>query len=146
MLGRFCRGIWLGDPFLASDDEGGHHETQPITTFSNVKKIKSLSLLVGGAAFLPKSQAAETCEIKETRGEQHTGSWADQGWLLTLAGLVCFLHFLKEMGWELAKKLFSKKEQLKVKLLDDQASLPTRASSQAAGWDFGFVMLCGAEA
>ena len=26
-------------------------------------------------------------------------------------------------------------EQLKVKLLDDQASLPTRASSQAAGWD-----------
>ena len=135
VLSRFCRGIWLGDPSLAVNDEGGRCETQVIATSPNVKMLKSLSLLVAGAALLPQSRAAETCEIKETRGEQTTGSWADQGWLLMLAGLVCFLHFIKEMGWELAKKLFSKKEQLKVKLLDDQASLPTRASSQAAGWD-----------
>ena len=101
----------------------------------NVKVIKALSLLAAGAALLPGAQAAETCERRENSGEDNAASWADQGWIVLLAGLVCLLHFLKDLGWELFKRLLTKGESMKVTLLNDQASLPVKGTPGAAGWD-----------
>lgn len=83
---------------------------------------------------LPGAHASETCEKRVTQ-EDHESSWRDQGWILLLAGLVCLLHFIKELGWELVKRLISKGESLKVTLLNDQATLPVKGSQGAAGWD-----------
>ena len=54
---------------------------------------------------------------------------------MMLAGLVCLLHFVKDLGWSLAKKLLSKEETLKVTLLNDQAHLAVKGMAQAAGRD-----------
>ena len=134
-LNRFCEGVWLGCSSMKADDQGGPCEVHVLESATNVRVLKSISLLAVGAALLPTTQAAETCEIKETRGEDAASSWADQGWVLLLAGLVCLLHIIKDVGWEMAKRLCGRKDQLKVKLLSEQASLPSRMSTNAAGWD-----------
>ena len=60
------------------------------------------------------AQAAEACAADEceasgdAQGSSSTGSWADQGWLVFLAGLVCFLHVVMDVGWHYAKKLLFK--------------------------------------
>lgn len=135
VMNHFCQGVWLGDPSLRSDDQGGREERLPVVNSTNLKMLKSLSLLAAGAALLPGPTASETCEIKEARNDAESGSWADQAWLVMLAGLVCLLRVIKDLGWELVKRVFGRREQLKVKLLSDQASLPVMASSQAVGWD-----------
>ena len=129
-LNRFCDGVWLGGPSLRADLQGRQEQSQVINHPVNVKILKAVSLLAAGAALLPRAQAAEVCEVTEARG-----SWADQGWTLVLAGLVCIIHFVKDLGWGLLKRLMSKEESLKVTLLNDQASLPVKGTSEAAGWD-----------
>lgn len=85
--------------------------------------LKSLSLSAIGASLLPSADAVETHETKVTGGDGESSSWADQGWLLLLAGLVCLLHIIKDLGWELAKRLLGQRDHLKVKLLDDKPLL-----------------------
>lgn len=129
-LSRFCEGVWLGGPSLRAEVQGRQKQVQVINNPVNAKVLKAVSLLTVGAALLPGAQAAEVCEAAETKG-----SWADQGWILVLAGLVCILHLVKDLGWELLKRLLSKEDSLKVTLLNDQASLPVKATAEAAGWD-----------
>lgn len=75
---------------------------------------KSVSLLAAGASLLPVSQAAEHCEAGEARHSSSTsGLWADQGWLLLvllLAGLVCLLHVVKDLGWEMVRRWWLRRE------------------------------------
>ena len=117
VMNHFCQGVWLGDPSLRSDDQAGREERLPVVNSTNLKMLKSLSLLAAGAALLPGPTASETCEIKEARNDAESGSWADQAWLVMLAGLVCLLRVIKDLGWELVKRVFGRREQLKVKLL-----------------------------
>ena len=86
-LSRFCRGVWLGSSILNSEDQGGAREIHVVETDASIKVMKSISLLAAGAALLPTVHAAESCEIKETRGGSETGMWAEQGWLVMLAGV-----------------------------------------------------------
>ena len=140
-LGRFCRGIWLGGPDLGGDEPRHPKDKKALLCPVNGQMMKSMSLMAAGLPLLPGAHASDTCETKETRGE--TGSWADQGWILLLACLVCVLHFIKELGWELCKRLLSKEESLKVTLLNDQAILPCKGSRDAAGWDLASTVEVG---
>ena len=134
-LDRFCQGVWLGTLELVTKDFEKRGDSHCVGTIENSKALRALSLLAVGAAMLPGAQAAGTHGTKETRGEVEEGGWGDQAWILLLAGLVCLLHMAKEMGWELFRRLFARKESLKVFLLNDQATLPVQGSSGAAGWD-----------
>ena len=63
----------------------------------------------------------------------------DLGWLL-LAGLVCLLHFIKEVGVDMVRRLLAGQENFKVKLLHDDAVAPQKGSGEAAGWDLSTTM------
>ena len=140
-LGRFCRGVWLGGPSLSTGEQEKEKSVTVLANPTGSQVIKSMSLLAAGVALLPGAQASETCERKVTE-EDRNASWGDQGWILLLAGLVCVLHFIKELGWELVKRLISKGESLKVTLLNDEATLPTKGSPGAAGWDLASPVHC----
>ena len=84
---------------------------------------------------LPGVQAAEVCRAGERCPTSETSLWADQGWLVLLAGLVCLLHVLKDLGWHWVKRLITKEDTLKVKIMSENASLPIKGSPDAAGWD-----------
>ena len=138
-LARFCRGVWLGSPTLGAD-EVHTKETTLLHSPANAKVLKSISLLATGLAMVPTAAASETCEIRESRDSAESGSWADQGWILILAGLVCILHLVKDLG-ELVKRFVKKGECAKVTLLDEKAALPVRGTPGAAGWDLAAMEL-----
>ena len=131
-LSRFCDGIGLGDPSVTNTPV-----SKEVMSASpqRVEMLKSISLLAAGASLLPVTQAAETCEATNPQENTGGGLWSDTGWLLLLAGLVCLLHIIKDVGWNVAKCMLSPREVLKVKILDDQATLPSRGTEEAAGWD-----------
>ena len=134
-LGRFRQGIGLGDAEDKFKTKEGDKGTYQFALAESQAVVKSLSLVALGASMLPGGQAAEVCGVGERCPARETSLWADQGWLVLLAGLVCLLHMLKDLGWYWVKRLTTNEDTLKVKVMSENASLPVKGSPDAAGWD-----------
>lgn len=83
---------------------------------------------------------AEVCEKGDFPAQPTSSMMGDLGWLVLLAGLVCLLHMLKDLGLELVRRLVAGKDCIKVKLLEEEATVPHRGSPGAAGWDLSTSM------
>ena len=134
-LSRFCRGVGLGDAEEKFMSMMGEKNTYQFPSLEQQAVVKSLSLLAIGASMLPGANASEVCKAGEECPQKDANLWADQGWVLLLAGLVCFLHVVKDLGWLWVKRLITKEDTMRVKFMSDSASLPVKGSSDAAGWD-----------
>ena len=107
-----------------------------------VRVSRCMAMLMAGASLLPHGAASEVCEKGELTSQGGSSMFGDVGWLVLLAGLVCILHMVKDLGLEVLKRLIVGKESLKVKLLDDEATLPQKGSPGAAGWDISTAVKC----
>lgn len=81
-----------------------------------------MAMMLAGASLLPKGAASEVCEKGESAVPVNTSMMGDLGWLVLLAGLVCLLHMMKDLGVNMVKRLVSGKENLKVKVLSEEAT------------------------
>lgn len=99
-----------------------------------------MAMMLAGASLLPQGAASEVCEKGEEIRPTGASLFRDIGWLVLLAGLVCLLHLMKDLGLEIVRRLVARKECLKVKLLDEAATLPSKGSPGAAGWDVSTSM------
>lgn len=117
-------------------------EVKTLAAGESVKLSRCIAAMLTGASLLPQGEASEVCEKVEFPTTQTSSFAGDLGWLVFLAGLVCLLHFIKDVGLVIVKRLMSGKEEVKVKLLNDEAIVPTRGSDGAAGWDLSTTMQC----
>ena len=129
-LDKFCRGVHLFHETVVVKEEASG-----LLAGEQVKLTKCMSVLLAGASLIPGAGASEVCEKGEQEPKSDASLFGDLGWLITLAGLVCLLHFVKEWGFEAVKRLLSGRENMKVKLLTEEAQMPTKGSEEAAGWD-----------
>ena len=90
-----------------------------------MKLSKCVSMILAGASLLPSSAPSEVCEKGEKEPASTASLFGDVGWLIVLAGLVCFLHMVKDLGLELVKRVFSGRGNVEVKLLDEKAKTST---------------------
>ena len=88
---------------------------------------RGLGLLVAAASLMGRVEAAEV-EVAET-----TGEW----WIIVLitAAIAILVDIAFRVGASGVQRWFRPKEEIKVKLLNPEARLPTRGSDQAAGLD-----------
>ena len=88
---------------------------------------RGLGLLVAAASLLGRVEAAEV-EVAET-----TGEW----WIIVLitAAIAILVDIAFRVGASGIQRWFRPREEIKVKLLNPEARLPTRGSDQAAGLD-----------
>ena len=114
--------------------------THTIPPENSFRLSRCMMMMLAGASIVPSSLANEVCEKGGPDGQPDSSMVGDLGWLLVLAGLVCFLHLLKEIGMEAVRRLFSGQENLEVKLLSPEAICPQKGSSEAAGWDLSTTM------
>ena len=135
-LERFCEGVLLKH----KEKEVVKKEIHSLPLEDSVRVSRCMMAMLAGASLVPSSAAGEVCEKGEPESSSSGSMFGDLGWLLVLAGLVCFLHMVKEVGMGMVKRLISGGENLKVKLLNDQALAPQRGSSGAAGWDLSTTM------
>ena len=134
-LEKFRRGVRLQiDPQI--------QEPEPVVLASGegVKLSRCMAAMLAGVSLLPRGEAREVCEKGELDNKQSPSMFGDLGWLVFLAGLVCFLHVVKDVGMIMIKRILSGKEEVKVKLLNDEAVLPVKGSEGAAGWDLSTSM------
>ena len=82
---------------------------------------KCMAAMLAGVSLLPKGAAQEVCEKGELEAKSQTSVMSDLGWMLVLAGLVCLLHMVKDLGVTWLQRLVAGKENIKVKLLDENA-------------------------
>ena len=136
-LEKFCRGI-----FLFHGREPGEGERVALAHGGEVKLSRCMAVLLAGASMLPQTVASEVCEKEEMPREERSNLFGDLGWFLFLAGLVCLLHVVKDVGVGVIKKMMSAREEVKVKLLCDEAVVPKKGSEHAAGWDLSTTMKC----
>ena len=127
-LEKFCRGI-----HLCQDPIRQNTEQTVMVHGEGVRLSKCMAVMLAGVSLLPQGAAPEVCEKGEL--EAKSSAMSDLGWMLVLAGLVCLLHMVKDLGVTWLKRLVAGKENIQVKLLDENAVLPQRGSEGAAGWD-----------
>ena len=123
-LERFCEGVLLKH----KEKEVVKKEIHSLPLEDSVRVSRCMMAMLAGASLVPSSAAGEVCEKGEPESSSSGSMFGDLGWLLVLAGLVCFLHMVKEVGMGMVKRLISGGENLKVKLLNDQALAPQRGS------------------
>ena len=136
-LEKFCRGIHLSrDRFTQNTEQmvGVHGE--------GARLSKCMLAMLVGASIFPQGAAAEVCEKGDPEAKGQSSVLGDLCWMLVLAGLVCLLHMIKDLGVTLMQRIVAGKESIKVKLLEENAVLPQRGSEGAAGWDLFSTMAC----
>lgn len=103
-LRRFCKGV-----LLCQDEEKEvlAVHSMPGPQENGVKISKCLAMLLAGASMLPGGKASEVCEKGESELKGGNSMWGDLGWLVFLAGLVCVLHLMKDLGMGMLKHLVS---------------------------------------
>lgn len=130
---RFCKGVLL------------HHQVETVSSQvvqvdEGVKISKCMAMMLAGMALLPPAAASEEVCEKAEKGSEHGASvLGDLSWMVFLAGLVCLLHVVKDLGLNLVKRLVSGRDHIKVKLLSEDAIFPQKGSEGAAGWDLSTV-------
>ena len=135
-LERFCVGVLLKPKGV----EDVRKVTQSLPMEDSLRVSKCMMLMLAGASLVPGSSAGEVCEKGEPETMTSGSMFGDLGWLVVLAGLVCLLHMIKELGMDMVKRLISGRENVKVKLLNEQAIAPQKGSNGAAGWDVATTM------
>ena len=122
-LGRFKRALGLS---------GGEREPIEVKRIEITKKVepsftRGVGLLIAAACLVGRVEAAEV-EVAET-----TGEW----WIIVLitAAIAILVDIAFRVGTSGIQRWFKPKEEIKVKLLNPEARLPTRGSDQAAGLD-----------
>ena len=134
-LDRFCRGV-----LLRPGQENKMAKTQNMQVEESVKVSKCVAMMLTGISMIPQAAGSEVCEKGEAPVQSTTSMMGDLGWLVMLAGLVCFLHLVKDLGLGWLRRLVAGKECVKVKLLHEEATTPQRGSPGAAGWDLSTCM------
>lgn len=134
---RFCKGV-----FLCHGHGAGEGERTVLSHGGEAKLSRCKAVMLAGASMLPQAVASEVCEKEVETKESPANVIGDLGWFLFLAGLVCLLHVVKDVGIGMIKKMMSGKEEVKVKLLSEEATVPKKGSEHAAGWDLSTSMAC----
>lgn len=115
-LEKFCRGIHLcHDPITQNTEQ------TVMVSGEGLRLSKCMAAMLAGVSLLPKGAAQEVCEKGELEAKSQTSVMSDLGWMLVLAGLVCLLHMVKDLGVTWLQRLVAGKENIKVKLLDENA-------------------------
>ena len=125
LLERFKAGIGLRGattPVIEEKDEGSAGGEV------KVRMMKALMAMTI-AASLPRGAAA----VEDGSGGAE-GGWSDAALLTLLGGILVIYELVKSVGWMGLRRLWTE-EQLGVRRLDDQATLPYRATEGAAGYD-----------
>ena len=122
-LGRFKRALAL---------RGGEKEAIAVKKIDITKKVdpgftRGIGLLVAAASLLGRVEAAEVEKAEST------SEW----WIIVLitAAIAVLVDIAFREGTSGIQRWFRPKEEVKVKLLNPEARLPTRGSDQAAGLD-----------
>ena len=134
-LERFCKGILLGPEVVKEEVKTGTIQAE-----EGVKISKCMAMMLAGASLLPQVGGSEVCEKGENESSTSSSMMGDVGWLVLLAGLVCLLQMIKDLGLTLLRRLVSGQENVKVKLLSTEATMPKKGSGDAAGWDISTSM------
>ena len=134
-LDRFCRGV-----LVRSGQEHKMIKTQNMQVEESAKISKCVAMMLAGVSMIPQAAGSEVCEKGEATAQSTTSMMGDLGWLVMLAGLVCFLHLVKDLGLGWLRRLVAGKECIKVKLFEEDATTPHRESPGAAGWDLSTCM------
>ena len=136
-LERFCQGV-----FLCQAHQSSEAKKKVLERGESGGVSRCMAMMLAGVSLLPVGQASEVCEKGESDHEQKSGTFGDLGWLIFLAGLVCLLHLIKDIGFGMIQRLLSGREEVKVKLLTEEAVMPVRGSEGAVGWDMCTTMPC----
>ena len=114
-LERFCQGV-----FLCQAHQSSEAKKKVLERGESGGVSRCMAMMLAGVSLLPVGQASEVCEKGESDHEQKSGTFGDLGWLIFLAGLVCLLHLIKDIGFGMIQRLLSGREEVKVKLLTEK--------------------------
>ena len=136
-LEKFCQGV-----FLRLISNGPTVEKKVLANEEVGRVSRCMAMMLTGASLLPVGGASEVCEKGDADQAPGGSMFGDLGWFVFLAGLVCLLHIVKDFGVSMIQRLMSGREEVKVKLLSEEAVMPSKGSEGAAGWDLCASMQC----